>query len=83
MKIETMEPKTDTSEMNPSKVASEAEWLIARKDLLTREKELTRLRDEVSRIGANCHGLKLINSTFSMDLMEGKHWPICLKVAVN
>ena len=49
MKIETMEPKTDTSEMNPSKVASEAEWLIARKDLLTREKELTRLRDEVSR----------------------------------
>jgi predicted dithiol-disulfide oxidoreductase (DUF899 family) len=49
MKIETMEPKIDTSEMNPSKVVSEAEWLIARKDLLTREKELTRLRDEVSR----------------------------------
>jgi predicted dithiol-disulfide oxidoreductase (DUF899 family) len=49
MKIETMELQTDTSEMNPSKVASEAEWLVARKDLLTREKELTRLRDEVSR----------------------------------
>lgn len=47
MKIETLE--IDKSEMNPSKVASEAEWLVARKDLLTREKELTRLRDEVSR----------------------------------
>ena len=47
MKIETLE--TDKSEVNPSKVVSEAEWLVARKDLLTREKELTRLRDEVSR----------------------------------
>ncbi len=49
MKIETLETKTDKSEVNPSKVVSEAEWLVARKDLLTREKELTRLRDEVSR----------------------------------
>lgn len=48
MKIETFEPKTNVSELN-SKVVSEAEWLVARKDLLTREKELTRLRDEVSR----------------------------------
>jgi predicted dithiol-disulfide oxidoreductase (DUF899 family) len=47
MKIEILE--TDKSEVNPSKVVSEAEWLVARKDLLTREKELTRLRDEVSR----------------------------------
>ena len=39
----------DESEVNPFKVVSEAEWLVARKDLLTREKELTRLRDEVSR----------------------------------
>jgi predicted dithiol-disulfide oxidoreductase (DUF899 family) len=49
MKIETLETKTDESEVDPSKVVSEAEWLVARKDLLTREKELTRLRDEVSR----------------------------------
>jgi predicted dithiol-disulfide oxidoreductase (DUF899 family) len=48
MKTETLERKTDKSEVNP-KVVSEAEWLVARKDLLTREKELTRLRDEVSR----------------------------------
>lgn len=33
--------------MNP-KIASRDEWLAARKDLLAREKELTRLRDEVS-----------------------------------
>jgi predicted dithiol-disulfide oxidoreductase (DUF899 family) len=49
MRTETLEPKTDKSEVNPSKVVSEAEWLVARKDLLTREKELTRLRDEVTR----------------------------------
>jgi predicted dithiol-disulfide oxidoreductase (DUF899 family) len=49
MKIETLEIKTDKSEVNPSKVVSEVEWLVARKDLLTREKDLTRLRDEVSR----------------------------------
>src|SRR5438477_10535589 len=49
MKIETLEQKTDRSEVNPSKVVPKAEWLVARKDLLTREKELTRLRDEVSR----------------------------------
>ncbi len=49
MKIETLEPKTYENEINPAKVVSEAEWLVARKDLLTREKELTRLRDEVSR----------------------------------
>src|SRR6266700_7254180 len=49
MKIETMEAKTELSEINPSKIVSKAEWLVARKDLLTREKELTRLRDEVSR----------------------------------
>jgi predicted dithiol-disulfide oxidoreductase (DUF899 family) len=49
MKIELMEPKTRASELNPFKVVSKEEWLVARKDLLTREKELTRLRDEVSR----------------------------------
>jgi predicted dithiol-disulfide oxidoreductase (DUF899 family) len=49
MKIETIEPKTDQSEINPAKVVSSNQWLVARKDLLTHEKELTRLRDEVSR----------------------------------
>jgi predicted dithiol-disulfide oxidoreductase (DUF899 family) len=49
MRIETMEPQREKSDTNPFKVVSEAEWLVARKDLLNREKELTRLRDEVSR----------------------------------
>ena len=31
------------------KVVSEAEWLAARKELLSKEKELTRLRDQVSQ----------------------------------
>jgi predicted dithiol-disulfide oxidoreductase (DUF899 family) len=49
MKLEQMEPKTEKNQMNHPRVVSAAEWLVARKDLLTREKELTRLRDEVSR----------------------------------
>src|SRR5207247_1176637 len=48
MKIETLESKTDESEVNP-RVVSQAQWLVARKDLLTREKEVTRLRDAVGR----------------------------------
>jgi predicted dithiol-disulfide oxidoreductase (DUF899 family) len=48
MKIDTMESKTHATETDP-KVVSEAEWLVARRDLLAREKELTRLRDKVSR----------------------------------
>src|SRR5438477_9732562 len=49
MKLQEMESKTGTSQMDHPRVVSEAEWLVARKDLLTREKELTRLRDKVSR----------------------------------
>jgi predicted dithiol-disulfide oxidoreductase (DUF899 family) len=49
MKTEELVLETDKREINPAKVVSEAEWLVARKDLLTREKELTRLRDEVTR----------------------------------
>jgi predicted dithiol-disulfide oxidoreductase (DUF899 family) len=71
MKIETLEMKTDKSEVNASKVVSEAEWLVARKDLLTREKELTRLRDEVS-----CHRRELpwvkIEKQYVFDGPNGK-----------
>src|SRR5881628_2326590 len=48
MKTEELELTTNASEGNP-KVVSKTEWLVARRDLLTREKELTRLRDKVSR----------------------------------
>jgi len=37
------------SSMEQSKVVSPVEWLAARKDLLKKEKEFTRLRDELSR----------------------------------
>jgi hypothetical protein len=41
MKIETMErKKTGISGVSPHKIVSKAEWLVARKDLLKREKEL-------------------------------------------
>jgi predicted dithiol-disulfide oxidoreductase (DUF899 family) len=47
MKLQEMEP--ELNQMNHPQIVSEAEWLVARKDLLTRERELTRLRDEISR----------------------------------
>jgi predicted dithiol-disulfide oxidoreductase (DUF899 family) len=50
MKIEPTErERTGISGVNPRKIVSKAEWLVSRKDLLKREKELTHLRDEISR----------------------------------
>jgi predicted dithiol-disulfide oxidoreductase (DUF899 family) len=40
---------TVTRKMDVQKVVSQAEWLAARKELLIKEKEFTRLRDELSR----------------------------------
>src|SRR5262245_46099584 len=71
MKIEELEPEIDKSEINPAKVVSEAEWLIARKDLLTREKELTRLRDEVSRHRRELPWVK-VNKEYVFDGTNGK-----------
>jgi predicted dithiol-disulfide oxidoreductase (DUF899 family) len=71
MKIETMEAKTELSEMNPSKIVSKAEWLIARKDLLTREKELTRLRDELSRHRRELPWVK-VDKEYLFDGPDGK-----------
>jgi predicted dithiol-disulfide oxidoreductase (DUF899 family) len=48
MKLEEMESKTKESQMNHPEIVSEAEWLVARKDLLAREKEFTRQRDVLS-----------------------------------
>lgn len=41
---------TATMERTAAKVVSPAEWLAARKKLLTKEKEFTRLRDALSRL---------------------------------
>ncbi len=45
MKLQELEPKTKGKDIS---VVSESEWLVARRDLLRREKELARLRDQVS-----------------------------------
>jgi predicted dithiol-disulfide oxidoreductase (DUF899 family) len=52
-------------------IISQAEWLVARKDLLKREKELTHLRDEITR-----HRLELpwvkVEKEYLFDAPEGK-----------
>lgn len=40
---------TSTATVNHPKVVSQSEWTAARKELLAKEKEFTRLRDEISR----------------------------------
>ena len=45
MKLQELELKTKGKDIS---IVSESEWLVARRDLLRREKELTRLRDQVS-----------------------------------
>jgi predicted dithiol-disulfide oxidoreductase (DUF899 family) len=72
MRIETIEPKkTDVSDIRHHKIVSLAEWLVARKDLLKREKELTHLRDEITR-----HRLELpwvkVEKEYLFDAPEGK-----------
>ena len=46
MKLQELETKTKPA---TPLIVSEAEWLIARKDLLAREKEFSRLRDQLAR----------------------------------
>jgi predicted dithiol-disulfide oxidoreductase (DUF899 family) len=69
MKLEEME--TETKQMNRPRIVSEAEWLIARKDLLTREKQLTRLRDEISRHRRELPWVK-IDKEYLFDGPDGK-----------
>ncbi len=71
MKIETMEPKTRITEANPSKIVSREQWVVARKDLLTREKELTKLRDEVSRHRRELPWVK-IDKEYAFDGPDGR-----------
>jgi predicted dithiol-disulfide oxidoreductase (DUF899 family) len=71
MKLEEMEPKTETTQMNRPRIVSEAEWLVARKDLLTREKELTRLRDDVSKYRRGLPWVK-IDKEYVFDGPKGK-----------
>ena len=44
----TQRPKSEDSKKDRPRVVSQAEWLVARKELLAREKEFTRQRDALS-----------------------------------
>ena len=66
-----MEPKTEANEINNPQIVSETEWLVARKDLLTREKEFNRLRDELSRHRRDLPWVK-IDKEYVFDGPDGK-----------
>jgi predicted dithiol-disulfide oxidoreductase (DUF899 family) len=48
MKVTEMKTKTKKSQLNRPETVSRAEWLVARRDFLAREKEFTRQRDALT-----------------------------------
>jgi predicted dithiol-disulfide oxidoreductase (DUF899 family) len=62
--------KTAKTKLN-REIVSEAEWLVARKDLLTREKEFTRQRDALSAARRQLPMVKVENA-YVVDTPEGK-----------
>src|SRR5438045_5633186 len=67
-KMTMQEIETQT---NQAKIVSEAEWLVARKDLLAREKEFTRLRDELTEHRRELPWVKL-EKNYVFEGREGK-----------
>jgi predicted dithiol-disulfide oxidoreductase (DUF899 family) len=64
--------KMKTAEMTLNReIVSEAEWLVARKDLLTREKEFTRQRDALSAARRQLAMVK-INKDYVFDGPKGR-----------
>jgi predicted dithiol-disulfide oxidoreductase (DUF899 family) len=57
--------------MTPHKIVSEREWLVARKELLTKEKELTKLRDQLSEERRVLPWVK-VEKSYVFDASEGK-----------
>lgn len=57
--------------MKPSSVVSRDEWLIGRKAHLAREKELTRLRDQVSAERRRLPWVKIAKN-YVFDTLDGK-----------
>jgi predicted dithiol-disulfide oxidoreductase (DUF899 family) len=62
--------KTEKKQMNPE-VVSEAEWLVARKDLLTREKQFNAQRDELSATRRKMPWVK-VDKEYVFDGPKGK-----------
>ena len=71
MKLEEMEPKTEAKQMNRPEIVSETEWLVARRDLLTQEKEFTRQRDALSKARRQLPWVK-IDKNYMFDGAGGK-----------
>src|SRR5438876_8664690 len=71
MKIEEIESKTKERQMNHSEIVSETEWLVARKDLLVREKEFSRQRDALSAARRQLPMVK-IDKEYVFDGLKGK-----------
>ena len=57
--------------MDPHPVVAKAEWIEARRGLLAKEKELTRLRDRLAEERRALPWVK-IEKTYVFDLPEGK-----------
>jgi predicted dithiol-disulfide oxidoreductase (DUF899 family) len=57
--------------MEPHKIVSRDEWLVARKSLLAKEKELTRRRDEISAERRALPWVK-VEKTYMFDTSRGK-----------
>src|SRR2546423_2999288 len=70
MKLQELERTTEARKMDRETV-SEAEWLVARKDLLTREKEFTRQRDALSAARRQLPMVK-IDKNYVFDAPDGK-----------
>ena len=64
-----MESKTGL--MEDREIVSEADWLVARKDLLTREKEFSRQRDALSAARHSLPWVK-IDKKYVLDGPKGK-----------
>jgi predicted dithiol-disulfide oxidoreductase (DUF899 family) len=71
MNLQEMEPETETKQMKHPEIVSEAEWLVARKDLLAREKEFTRQRDALSAARRQLPMVK-IDKEYVFDGPDGK-----------
>jgi predicted dithiol-disulfide oxidoreductase (DUF899 family) len=71
MRLEEMERPQGKTKMHHPVIATEAEWLAARKDLLTREKEFTRQRDALSAARRKLPMVK-IDKKYTFDGPVGK-----------
>ena len=71
MRVKEIEPRTKQNQMNHPEIVSEAQWLVARKDLLAREKEFTRQGDAVSAARRELPWVK-IDKEYVFDGPDGK-----------